>query len=365
MKCLIYIFITALILLPGCSRRRPGVYISESGKKYEDLSLKDILVEVDGKTFTKGDAESAISLRKKLLSLISPRLEVKALDAYADKVKRRISREWMLKTLFLGVVEKEGLESIPEDLERHGEFMSAALKKKIGGRQEGWRAALGGDFGQFEKEKNDEILLWALYRSRGLTDVPAKSISNHLARITRYNEDVAESNRCVVAKGKRIFEEIKAGLDFKKAVKSYSEETYPLPEGDMGWCTAEEIDEDDINSVVFTASVNSVLGPFDTEDGIQIIRVEGHDEFATVDKKVKGNVRAVKLRRIRLRMLLPAKPLTEKEAYREIVKSRIESFKRKEYPELKASAVICYPNGTNFFPKVKNEWKFKQKGITP
>ncbi len=365
MKCFIYIFVVVLVLLPGCSRRKPGIYVSETGKTYEDLSAKDILVEVDGKSFTKEDAESAVSLRKKLLSLISPRLEVKALEAYADKVKRRISREWMLKTLFLGVAEKEGLEFIPEDVERHEEFMSATLKKKFGDGQEGCRTVMGEDFRQFEREKNDEILLWSLYRSRGLTDVPAKSISNHLARISRYNEDVAESNRCVAAKSNRIYAEIKSGLDFIKAVRTYSEETYPLPDGDMGWCTADEIDEDDINSVVFTASVNSVVGPFDTEDGIQIIRVEGHDEFETAGKKVSGKIPAVKIRRIRLRMLLPAKPLTEKEAYQEIVKSRIESFKRLEYPKLKASAVISYPNGTNLFPRAKSTRKLKQKGTSP
>ena len=352
-----------LLLLTGCSRRQPGVYLGEKEKGYNELSDHEVVIEVDGAKFFKADAEACVSLRKKIFSLISPRLDAKNLEYYGDRVRRRVAREWMYNTLFLKKVEKEGIVPLPEDTDRHQDFMSAVLKKKIRNSEESARNVLGEDFAQFSKEMDDEVKLWALYRVKGLTDVKPDLVSNYLAKISKVNESVAQSNKLVVAEGVRIFKELKAGLDFVKAVKMYSQETHPLNNGDIGWCTAEEIDDEEINSVVFTTAVNAVIGPFETEDGLQILRVEGHDTVDPVEK-CRSKIPTVKLRRIRLRMLLPVKTMTPKEAYREIVKNRIESYKRTESIKLKKEAVIYYPYGTNLFPKVhKKRSNNKMKGV--
>jgi hypothetical protein len=355
-----FIVISAIfLLLTACSRRQPGVYLGEKEKSYNELSDRDVVIEVDGSKFFKADAEACVSLRKKIFSLMSPRLDAKNLEQYGNRVRRRIAREWMYNTLFLKKVEKEGIIPMPEDANRHQDFMAAAIKKKIKNSAESAKNVLGEDYAQFSKEMEGEVKLWALYRVKGLTDVKPNLVSNYLAKISKINESVAQSNKLVVAEGARIFKKLKAGLDFVKAVKMYSQETNPLDNGDMGWCTAEEIDEEEINSVVFTAAVNSVVGPFDTDDGLQILRVEGHDTMDPVEK-CRSKIPTVKLRRIRLRMLLPVKTMTEKEAYREIVKSRIESFKRTESLKLKNDAVIYYPYGTNLFPKIHRKKSINQ-----
>lgn len=351
-----------LLLLTGCSRHQPGVYLGEKEKAYNELSDHEVIIEVDGAKFCKADAEAYVSLRKKIFSLLSPRSDVKNLEHYGNKVRRRAVQDWMYKTLFIKKVDKEGIVPSSEDYDRHQDFMSAVLRKKIRNTEEGARNVLGEDFAQFSKEMEGEVKLWALYRVNGLTDVKPNLISNHLERISRHNEFVAQSNKLVEAEGARIFKELKEGLDFVKAVKMYSQETNPLNNGDMGWCTAEEIDEEEINSAVFTTAVNSVIGPFDTEDGLQILRVEGHDALEPVEK-CRNKIPTVKLRRIRLRMLLPVKNITGREAYREIVKTRIESFKRTESLKLKNEAVIYYPYGTNLFPKIhKKRSKKHTKG---
>lgn len=349
-KLLLGSWIALAVILSSCTRREPGVYVEGPARAYEDLSSDDVLVEVDDCILKKKDAEAAVSLRAKLFTLATPKFDAKVVAGYKNRVRQRIVREWVLKTLFKNEAVHSKLAVSADDEKRRNDFMSPIFRRRLGATDEALKEALGDDLVQYKKEREEEILLWALYRDRGLVNVRDRLIEDHMARVKDYNRRIAESNRWIMAKGAAIKEKILSGADFKAAVKKYSEESYPLPEGDMGWCTAEEIDEDEINSVVFTAAVNSVVGPFDTEDGLQILRVEGHgstDEEILIRRKP-----TVKLRRIRLRLLADAKVLDKKQTYQEIVNSRIAEFKKASYKELLKRAVIVYPNGTNLFPRV-------------
>jgi len=126
------------------------------------------------------------------------------------------------------------------------------------------------------------------------------------------------------------------------------------PGGFWGAFALAEIDDPAVRKAAEELPVGGVGGPFDTEEGMILIKVLGR-EGAGEESVFNEKPSIVRLARIGLRMyddVKPGDPLPPRdEVYRELVRDRMEKTHEEWFPKLRAAARIEYPNGTNFWAR--------------
>ena len=356
------VFLSAVLFFAGCGNeepKAPGIYVDEAKNVLmKDLSPSDVIVRVNGVDITKKDFLVRRSLNEKVYRLRN-KIELGAKNRKAKKyiqsMERSIPDEYIRHELVRQAADEAGIV-VPEKL------LKAEFKKFLNyiGRPKDSMdkvlARLGNDEGRvlvdFMKDGLRAEILRDTLATNGYYTVTDEMVSNHLARITAWNENADRLNEKARKKASHFREKVVNGADFAELGKKTAQ---IHPEYAEEWDSFQlmEFSEENqqLRDWLKTANAGDISGPIDLDDGIAIVKVvdkwkepqgQGHepvDEFELV------------------RCTFKAYQYTLVETEEEIRKQyRIELEKNlmsQLGERLWKNAVIEFPNGSDFWGNAK------------
>lgn len=299
------VFLSAVLLFAGCGNegpKAPGIYVDEAKDVLmKDLSPTDVIVRVNGVDITKQDFLVRRSLNEKVYRLRN-KIELGAKNRKAKKyilaMERSIPDEYIRHELVRQAADEAGIV-VPEKL------LKAEFKKFLNyiGRPKDSMdkvlARLGNDEGRvlvdFMKDGLRAEILRDTLATNGYYTVTDEMVSNHLARITAWNENADRLNEKARKKANHFREKVVNGADFTELGKKTAQ---IHPEYAEEWDSFQlmEFTEENqqLRDWLKTANAGDVSGPIDLDDGIAIVKVvdkwkepqgQGHepvDEFELV-----------------------------------------------------------------------------------
>ena len=299
------VFLSAVLLFAGCGNeepKAPGIYVDEAKNVLmKDLSPSDVIVRVNGVDITKKDFLVRRSLNEKVYRLRN-KIELGAKNRKAKKyiqsMERSIPDEYIRHELVRQAADEAGIV-IPEKL------LKAEFKKFLNyiGRPKDSMdkvlARLGNDEGRvlvdFMKDGLRAEILRDTLATNGYYTVTDEMVSNHLARITAWNENADRVNEKARKKANHFREKVVNGADFAELGKKTAQ---IHPEYAEEWDSFQlmEFTEENqqLRDWLKTANAGDISGPIDLDDGIAIVKVvdkwkepqgQGHepvDEFELV-----------------------------------------------------------------------------------
>ncbi|MCL1888085.1 MAG: peptidyl-prolyl cis-trans isomerase, partial [Kiritimatiellaeota bacterium] len=270
-------------------------------------------------------------------------------------MRRRSSvNDFVSRELLLQEAARRGLETTGE-----GRAVNEAALRALEARQKKTMAeiyrAMGENGALFKKRLDEDALIQTLRLAEhgDRMRVGDADIGAYYERHKAYIERCAATNRFIMARGGTFVAWVRGGEDFAELADRFSE-FGDGPGGEWGTFFPVEIDDPQVRKAAVETPVGGVAGPFDTEDGMVVIKVLAR-EGAGAESLVNQNPLTVKLARIGLRMFenhSPDDPLPSREDVRKALEiQRLEEVQREWLPNLRAAACIEYPNGTNFWGK--------------
>lgn len=351
--------LATMLVLPvflGCKPQEPGIYVADKNIHYSNLNDDDILVKINGAELTKKEFEKQLDLRIAIFRMLNSQVNDDMALRYRSQITDKVFGEWQTKELLAQRAKRLNLSISDEVKEIRLENMATRLRKKLGNPEDA-KKVLGDAYAAYDEESQKDLLINEFYRHEGLLNVDAAQIEALSAKIGKYNARALATNALVVAKGTNIVNEIKAGLDFAVAFAKYNEDKELDAGGDMGWCFANEIAQEEIKDAVFAVKPGSLLGPFDCSDGLYIIKVT---DYSGGGPTAGGTLEPPKVRysQIFLRLAELAEEMDRKEMVKALRKQNVRKFQLEQVKKIKDESVLEFPNGTNLFAK-PNRSRFK------
>lgn len=356
------VFLSAVLLFAGCGNegpKAPGIYVDEAKDVLmKDLSPTDVIVRVNGVDITKKDFLVRRSLNEKVYRLRN-KIELGAKNRKAKKyiqsMEKSIPDEYIRHELMRQAADKAGIV-VPEKL------LKAEFKKFLNyiGRPKDSMdkvlARLGNDEGRvlvdFMKDGLRAEILRDTLATNGYYTVTDEMVSNHLARITAWNENADRLNAKARKKADQFREKVMNGGDFVELGKKTAQ---IHPEYAEEWDSFQlmEFTEENqqLRNWLKTANAGDISGPIDLDDGIAIVKV--------VDKwkepQGEGNEPVDEFELVRCTFKAYQYTLVEtEEEIRKQYRIELERNLMSQLGErLWKNAVIEFPNGSDFWGNAK------------
>lgn len=296
--------ILALTLLCGCKDKQKeitnesGWIVGQDSKTIADMSPEDVIVSIEGVDLTCAEY-------KKMLGKIETRFRASGntdntkVNVYMKGRARNLVTEFLNRQLLICEAKSRGLKVPPEMLKS----IEDGYKKqadRIGTTLDQMISKMGDTRADFDKRVQERALIKTLIQEQfgDSLRVTAEDIKTEKESYVKYNEMCDATNKLVIARGKQLMEELKGGADFGLTALACSEDEGVDPTV-WGEFTRLELDEAEISSAAFTKPVGSIQGPFDTDEGLVIIKIL---ERKGVDPGAAETEPTVKLARILLKM---------------------------------------------------------------
>ena len=334
----------------------PGTHVADVSKSIESMKPSDVICEVNGQKIRKSDFSKAQRFYETVYRLthgVRPGKEQEAAEDYAWRNEQRVLPLLMRRTLFGQAAKERGVSVTEYDVEQcaksyfekwnMGYMTVQGLRKKMG-EEEGARM-----IEYFTAEALNDKVVRALARD-GWYHVSDEEVTNELARVRSFNETADRMNaraRETLLKAKK---EILDGGIFSQVTKKYGE--YRTEQG-KEWMTVqlEELvgeGEKALRDWLKNAKTGDISDPIDFDDGIAIVGVvmkgEGEAPAGVTGPTLYTLVRCTML--ARNNMEVP----TADEVRKAVLEFKRGAAQREVFTNLFSSAVVDFPNGTNFFP---------------
>jgi hypothetical protein len=358
---LVTIFCALIVFIGvGCGRDadrgEAGTQSGSANKPIEQMSSEEVIVSFNGVALTREKHDDAVGVKELLHKLARPQARTEELKSYRAHWSRAVVSEFLARQAVLQTAREKGhrpsaaaIQTSRADLCKLLKVEDEALEKKF--------TELG-RLGRGLQELIEENALIRSFREaehqQKLT-VSKEEVDEQLKKTKAYHERAEATNQLVTAKGKAICEQLKKGEDFIKLAGLYSE-TVDKPVGEWGTFLKGEIENVQIREAAFSLPVGAVSEPFDTEEGLVIIKVIERTQEVHGPTTVPSEPVTVKLGRIVLRLAeggahvsLPSREAVEKF----LLNQKIKDLQNEWIPSLVAKARVEYPYGTNLWLNAK------------
>ena len=333
---LTWLALTGMVAFFGCSKDASFV-VSANGKK--------LTVEMIDRR-----AEMMEAYRAKCGYKLKPKLRKKFRKGLRSSYPKVFVSNVVLKDYMLA----EGL-SVPADhLEK---IRQQALKSFKGKRPKSWAAALSA-MGDLADDFDDQIscearrtFLADYWVSQNPTNVTAEVIAEDYRRIDAVNAMAADTNRVAHVRGTNAWERLKAGADFRKTAKEFSDLKQERDDGG-DWAKLEwQQMAGDPELIKYARKLNpgEFSPPIEADNGLMILRVDEKDE------------KECKMSRIFFQLALLYKKPPEKEIVANIEKKHRDGEFRRRYDELLKKADVVWGD-QKASVKISNKNKANKKG---
>ncbi len=355
----------SVIIIGGCSKedKEPQNSVEkEDTKSLAEMQPADVIVAInDNHYLTKSAYEEMLVKIDRRFRLNRPNAAPGMVTMYLRNKEKTIVAEYINRCLLLEEARKRGI-NIPEEELR--ESISNAVKNLSaqGKTLEQVLVHMGEDREQFESMTQERMLISALLNQEFGEDrsvVTAEQIEAQRESYVKYNERCVATNQLVMARGQKLVEQIKAGADFETVAIANSEEEN-FTTSYWGEFSGGEIEDEQVRAAALNEPIGSVAGPFDTEDGLIIIKILKRVKQGAVEGAEDETT--VHLGRIFLRLGQSFECPDDKELRAEVLRERQESQMLPFLGKLRADANVRFPHGTNLWPVVSKP-KSKQSNL--
>lgn len=331
----------------------PGLIVGHVQKTIEEMNLDDVIVAVNGHSLTRGLYDEMVENSAETFRLSAGKNNPPLVQQFIHEKKRRLLGEFIAKHFLLSEAAWRDLKPKPEHVAEM-ESRLAARAAKEGKTLEQFFRAQGARTNTLLREVQEQALILTL-REAHFGDqlvVTDQDLADIHERTTRYNASCEATNRLIMARGQALCERIRQGEDFLAVAQKESADAEP-ERGLWGEeMTREEIDDPQVRQAAFTLPVGAVSAPFDTDEGLVIIKVLERTE---ADSAEAISPATVKLGRILLQMV-ETRTLPDDTVLRhEVEKERLRDLQTEWFKVLQARARIEYPNGTNLWERVTSK----------
>ena len=354
----IFAFFIAWML--GCSRpKEPGVYVAERDLPIAEMSDGDVIFKVNGHAVRKRDFLRFQRLQARIFECLNSGRQgftQKSVDNFVFANEQRTLPMLMQRELFTQAARSAGIDVNPSEIETAAGkvLLNCGLKSRtLADARTELGDEVGDDLAEAVKvyalsEKAIQALAGADYFT-----VTSEEVSNHIDRIKAFNENADRMNanaRKTLLKAKS---EILGGAKFADVALKYAE---VCPEQSKEWQTVEMGElvaegEDQLRKWLDKAEAGDISDPIDLDDGIAIVGVvrkgEGEVPEGMEPPVLYTLVRCTMFARQNM------ETLTEDEARAVILESKMEDARREVGANFYNRSVVEFPNGTNFFGRVK------------
>jgi parvulin-like peptidyl-prolyl isomerase len=349
----------AAALLGACKRKGPEAAVSgfvegASAKRLADLAPGDVIVSVNGVALTRGEYDAMLNRMEASFRQANPTRSIADLKSFRSMKERSLIDEFITKQVLVQEAGARGLAPAPDELQ-FVESLLARRAKREGKTVEQLLAAMPpGEADRIRKDIRDQALIRTFRKAEFGERLVIKDedLQQMRERLTRYNQMCEATNALVKARAAAALERIRKGEDFAAVARDVSEDKKTAEAGGLwGEFTRSEIDDDGVRNAAFSLPVGAVSEPFDTEEGLVIIKVL---ERTGIDSVVAAASAQVKLGRLFFRlgelMTIPE----EAEMRKELERTRLEELQSQWIPALLPKYRVEFPNGrTNLFEKAK------------
>ena len=323
--------------------------VGETEKTIEEMNPEDVIVSVDGHALTRGMYDELIENTAKTLSLSIGKNNPAMVKQLIREKKRKLPGEFIAKHFLLSEAARRRLDPAPVHLAEM-ESRLAARAAKEGKSLERFLQDQGSRTNALLQDVREQALILTLREAEfgDRLKVTDQDLAEIRERTKRFNASWEATNRLIMARGKALCERIRAGEDFFAVARQESDDPEST-EGLWGTFTRLEIQDAQVRHAAFTLPVGAVSEPFDTEEGMVIIKVL---ERSGVDAPVANSLATVKLGRILVPLLETRSLPDDKRLRREVERERLRELQLEWFKVLKQHARIEYPNGTNLWERV-------------
>ena len=359
-------FLALLIVIGGCSRsREPGVYVSKKVKSIAQMSNRDVIFRANGTEVTKHDFLVMQRLQDKLYRLQNG-IDLSASNARADHYIVAIEQhipEILMKTTLMRQ-EAKRLKVVPSKAE--GAAFSQKILEKLKTSSlgvAGTAEKIGGEEGRLFKQMVDEWAIEDRLLQLALTNdfavVTDAEVTNLLKNVKQFNVTADKMNKLAREKLLKAKSEILGGGKFEEVAKRYAE---LCPEEGKKWITVtlEELvaeGEAGLRAWLKTAKVGDISDPIDFDDGVAIVGLVAKGEGEYPPNAPIGLAPPILHTLVRCTLLARQnmETVTLDEAREKVREWHKEKAQKELGERLLRSAVLEFPNGTNFFTRVTGE----------
>ncbi len=350
-----------LAVAMGCKREADqpltqGFKVGTSSKLIEEMAPSDVIVSVNGTPLTRENYDDAMAVKEALFLLSRPGAQKQDVKIYRPHWSSTLLQEFIARQVILQAARAKKHQPSAEAVQISRTDMGALLKVEERDLERKFTEL--GRVGRSMKTLMDENALIRSFREAehgASLKVSPADIEARIQGIKAYHERAEATNRLVIAKGRRIYEQAKKGEDFLKLAALYSEaEDKPL--GEWGTFVKGEIENAKVREAAFTLPVGSVSEPIDMEEGLVLIKIVERTQEVLGPAVEPSGPSTVKLMRILLRLAeggadaqLPPREHVEMA----VATQKVKDLQQNWIPALMANSLIEYPNGTNLWLNAK------------
>jgi len=130
------VVLAAVAILAGCGKdeaKKPAsaANTNETAKTYADLDNDAVIVTVNGKSLTKLDVETDLTLQLSLLRMAMPKIKGERIRKEQDRLIRKSVEGFINRRVMLDEAERRGIVATAEDIDAiHTNFVATAFRGK-------------------------------------------------------------------------------------------------------------------------------------------------------------------------------------------------------------------------------------------
>lgn len=332
------------------------VSVGPSEKTFDEMLPEDVVIAVNGVGLTRQECDAILNRMEQTYKASRPNASPAEVRNYRNRRAWRLADEFRVKQLLLQEAKRRNLTPSPASKARMEKVLAnrAALEKMT---PDAYLRSLDPQDAEAVRADLDEQALILTLREDQFGDrvkITDADIQKARDGIIEYNRRGEATNALVKARGDAICERLRKGEDFAKVADEVSE--YQEEEGGYwGEFARGEIDDPAVRHAAFTLPIGAVSDPFDTDEGLFIIKVL---DRTGVDAIGATQEATVKLGRILLRLVEIEPMMDDKTLRREVEKKRLRELQGDWLRDLNRQAHLEFPNGTNL-------WKKATKKVAP
>ena len=351
MKIIKYLLIITLMAC-GCERnqKKAGrLTVADVSRTLVDLKPDDCIVIVNGTSLTKKQHTRMLNNWERIYKVKNRDVSVAVLEAMRRRRSRQLVSEFVTRRLLLDQAETMKISPAAEQRQQAELIFRQRAKAEGLPSIQMLAEAMGDTPDEFNQRIEERAVIKALLKKEFGTklEVSAEELQKARENVEAYNQRCNATNELVMARGEMIVQKINEGIDFELMAIEYSEDRGIEEATEWGEFSRLEIEDANIRNAAFTEPVGSVAGPFDTDEGLVIIKILSRTDVGAAEHTQP----IVKLARIFLRMGEEAEFSSDKEIIAEVKLNKKKKFLAPYIQTLKEKANIEYPNGINLWGK--------------
>lgn len=350
----------------GCKKKDPevqaaGIIVGSSCKTIEEMEPDDVIVAVNGVALTRRAYDGMLDRMVDTYGKARPSSTLADLKNYRASRERLLIDEFVTKEVLVQEARRRGLTPSAQDLAVI-EGMMAKRAKLEGKTTAQYLKSLDPAVAErMRKDMMDQALIRTLRQAEfgDRLRVTAAELQEARDRVSRYNGICEATNALVKARADAVCARLRKGEDFSVVAKEVSEERETAEQGGFwGEFTREEIEDETLRSAAFSLPVGAVSEPFDTSEGLVIIKVL---ERKGVDSVAATSSAKVKVGRILFQLAEFREVLDDAKLRNALERERLTEVQRDWFPTLLAKMRVEFPNGrTNLMAKARSRKPYEK-----